>query len=102
MKQSIQYHTDKATLILDNTASLYERKIAIFKVVMKCKDYVDFHRTLRDLARETVAKTNLSETADEFMKGKVFDKVADNVYQYLLDDYQEFQQEVKKGYWAKI
>ena len=80
-------HTDKATMILDNTRSLYDRQQAIFKVYLLTGEDKGFYSNLIDLAKHVVMQTNLSETADPFMQSKVFDKVMANVYAYMIDDY---------------
>lgn len=84
-----EQHFDKCTLILDNTSSLYDREQAIFKVYMLTGEVDNFYRQLVDLGKHVVSQTNLSETADPFMQGKVFDLAVAYVFTYMLDDYHE-------------
>lgn len=84
---TIDEHTQKAEMILDNERHLYERQQAIFKVYLLTGEHEDFTRQLIDLAQKVVIWTNISETADPFMKGAVFDKVQANIYAYMIDEY---------------
>lgn len=86
---TMQEHVNKVHLILDNTESLYKRKIAIFKVYDKTKDFGKLKNQVTELANAGVNATNLSETADPFMSGILYLRVAGLVYVDLLTEYQE-------------
>lgn len=86
---TIEDHTQKAQMILDNTRSLYDRQQAIYAVYFKRGIKGEFERLCREFAPDVVAKTNLIESADPHMEGEVFDAVAKNIEQYLLEGYIE-------------
>lgn len=86
---TLEQHFDKCTLILDNTRTLYDREQAIFKVYLLSGKIDTFYRQLADLAKHVVIQTNLNETADPFMRDRVFDLAVAHVFTYMLTDYHE-------------
>lgn len=87
---SVENHTDKAKLILDNTKGLYDREQAIFKVYFNSGNKAVYMRQLKELADSVISATNQSETADPVMHGATAEEVAKNIVEYMLGDYDEF------------